>query len=81
MEADYDTLFMVESEVMVEAFERTGEEYVGAVAALLPEDGDDEAVNLKFRRNHEHRWKAYEVDDEDRETGRKWWVTFEGWRI
>jgi hypothetical protein len=33
MEADYETLFMVESEVMVEAFERTGEEYVGAVAA------------------------------------------------
>src|SRR5205807_6518550 len=25
IEADYDTLFMVESEVMVEAFERTGE--------------------------------------------------------
>lgn len=77
IEADYDTLFMVESEVMVEAFERTGEEFVGAVAALLPEHEHDETVDLKFRHSRERGWKAYEVDDNGMETGKKWRVTFE----
>lgn len=74
IEADYDTLFMVESEVMVEAFERTGEEFVGAVAAMIPAFNRSEWVDLKFRRHKERGLTAYELDLEDQETGRKWRV-------
>lgn len=74
IEADYDTLFMVESEVMVEAFERTGEEFVGAVAALIPDFNRREWTDLKFRRHKERGLTAYELDLEDEETGRKWRV-------
>lgn len=74
IEADYDTLFMVESEVMVEAFERTGEEFVGAVAAMIPAFDRNEWVDLKFRRHKERGLTAYELDLEDQETGRKWRV-------
>lgn len=74
IEADYDTLFMVESEVMVEAFERTGEEFVGAVAALIPAFNRTEWVDIKFRRHRERGLTAYELDLEDQETGRKWRV-------
>lgn len=74
IEADYDTLFMVESEVMVEAFERTGEEFVGAVAAMIPAFNRNEWIDLKFRRHKERGLTAYELDLEDQETGRKWRV-------
>lgn len=74
IEADYDTLFMIESEVMVEAFERTGEEFVGAVAALIPAFNRTEWVDIKFRRHKERGLTAYELDLEDQETGRKWRV-------
>ncbi|KAG0644213.1 hypothetical protein HOY80DRAFT_1013714 [Tuber brumale] len=76
IEADYDTLFMVESEVMVEAFGRTREEFIGAVAVLTP-DYAKEGVDLKFRRSREHGWSACEVDDDGKEVGRRWQVTFE----
>ncbi|CUS09781.1 unnamed protein product [Tuber aestivum] len=76
IEADYDTLFMVESDVMVEAYERTGEEFVGAVAALKQVDGKV-VVDLKFRWSAERGWRAYEVDEDGEEMGRRWRVTFE----
>lgn len=74
VEADYDTLFMVESEVMVEAFERTGEEFVGAVAAMIPAFDRNEWIDVKFRRHKERGLVAYELDLEDQETGKKWRV-------
>ncbi|KAG0126994.1 hypothetical protein HOY82DRAFT_568935 [Tuber indicum] len=76
IEADYDTLFMVESEVMVEAYRRTNEEFIGAVAVLTP-DYDKEGVDLQFRRSREHGWSAHELDDNGREVGRSWRVTFQ----
>ncbi|RPB03293.1 hypothetical protein L873DRAFT_1731733 [Choiromyces venosus 120613-1] len=77
IEADYDTLFMVESEVMVEAYDRTGEEFIGAVAVLTPDNAKEEGVDLKFRRSRERGWRAYEVDENGEEVGRRWRVTFE----
>lgn len=76
IEADYDTLFMVESDVMDEAYERTGQEFVGAVAVLM-EEHPKEGVDLKFRKSKEHGWRAYEVDGYGKEVGRRWRVTFE----
>ena len=76
IEADYDTLFMVESEVMDEAYERTGQEFVGAVA-VLKEEYPKEGVDLKFRGSKERGWRAYEVDEYGKEVGRRWQVTFE----
>ncbi|PWW80182.1 hypothetical protein C7212DRAFT_361155 [Tuber magnatum] len=76
IEADYDSLCMVESEVMVEAYQRTGEEFIGAVAALKS-SYDKEGVDLKFRRSRERGWRAYEVDEAGEEVGRRWRVTFE----
>jgi len=76
IEADYDTLFMVESEVMGEVSARTDEEFVGAVAALT-EEHPKEGIDLMFRGSREHGWRAYELDGRGEEVGRRWRVTFE----
>lgn len=74
IEADYDTLFMIESEIMVEAFERTNEEFVGAVGALIPDINRQEYTDVKFKRLKERGMYAYELDANDEETGRRWKV-------
>lgn len=74
IEADYDTLFMIESEVMVEAFGRTKEEFVGAVGALIPDLDRRDWTDIKFKRHKERGMYAYELDANDEETGRKWKV-------
>jgi len=77
IEADYDTLFMVESEVMDEARARTGEQFVGAVAVLTEEHPQEGGVDLMFRGSKEHGWHAYELNERREGVGRGWQVSFE----
>jgi hypothetical protein len=70
VEASYDCLFLVRSDVMKEAEKREGGEFVGEVAELVlatdPEQVQNVgslAMNLLFRRETRTRYRAREVDD------------------
>lgn len=70
IEADYDSLFLVRSDVMAEAEKREGGEFIGEVAELKPVSSEVERceasdrVDLKFHRDpRTGDWKAYEVDE------------------
>ncbi|KAA8901310.1 hypothetical protein FN846DRAFT_815014 [Sphaerosporella brunnea] len=70
IEASYDCLFLVRSDVMLEAEHREGGEFTGEVAELVPATKDIEMaaagvefVDLLFRRGKHARWKAIQVDD------------------
>jgi hypothetical protein len=84
IEASYDCLFLVRSDVMLEAEHREGGEFVGEVAELVPASKDIEMaaagvefVNLMFHRGKRGGWKAIEVDDDGHPTpGRKSWRVF-----
>ncbi|KAL7271368.1 hypothetical protein RUND412_005880 [Rhizina undulata] len=81
IEADYDTLFLVESEIMLEANDREEAElFIGTVASLVHdetkvEDETTECVDLLWKRDEKRAgWKVYEVSDDGDKTGRKWRV-------
>jgi len=88
VEASYDCLFLVRSDVMLEAEHREGGEFVGEVAELVPASKDIEKgielaaagvefVDLRFLRGTRGGWKAIEVDDDGRVVpGRKPWSVF-----
>jgi hypothetical protein len=82
IEASYDCLFLVRSDVMLEAEQREGGEFVGEVAELVPASKDleiaanrgVESVDLMFRRGKHGDWKAIEVDEQGYAiAGRKRW--------
>jgi len=88
IEASYDCIFLVRSDVMLEAEQREGGEFVGEVAELVPATkamekdieltaAGVEFVDLRFLRGNRGGWKAVEVDDDGRVVpGSKTWSVF-----
>ncbi|KAF8246575.1 hypothetical protein K440DRAFT_631102 [Wilcoxina mikolae CBS 423.85] len=83
IEASYDCLFLVRSDVMKEAEEREGGEFVGEVAELVPATPDieiavagTEFVDLRFQRTARGQWRAHEVDDDGRPLPGKSWRVY-----
>ncbi|TGZ78438.1 hypothetical protein EX30DRAFT_384848 [Ascodesmis nigricans] len=70
VEATYDTLYLVRSDVMLEAERREHGEFIGEVAELVPASKATElevagmtTVDLRFLRRPKGKWVAVEVDD------------------
>jgi hypothetical protein len=72
VEASYDCLFLVRSDVMAEAEKREKGEFIGEVAELVPDSRDleiatgAEFMDMLFTRAPTGVWHAEEVDDHDR---------------
>lgn len=76
VEASYDCLFLVRSDVMREAERREAGEFVGEVAELVPADPaleldvtGQQSLGLRFRRDERGRWHAVAVHDEAHDAG------------
>jgi len=83
IEASYDCLFLVRSDVMLEAEQREGGEFVGEVAELVPASPDieiavagSEFVDLRFQRTARGQWRAIEVDEVGRPLPKKSWRVY-----
>lgn len=85
IEASYDTLYLVRSDVMLEAERRERGEIVGEIAELVPAGKEAEqemigeqniSVDLKFERTRHGYWRAYHIIDEgtERASNRSWKV-------
>lgn len=79
IEASYDCLFLVRSDVMAEAELRERGEFIGEVAELVPagkEHNGMRFIDLRFVYSVRGRWRAFEVDDNGSPipSGHKWRV-------